>query len=71
VFGADRGDELPEHLRTEAGRREAFAAAKERLAKKAGRESEPEITQIAVTPPPAGSASGWGRRTWHREGARR
>ena len=37
LFGADRGDEVPEHLRTEEGRRAAFAAAKERLAKKAGR----------------------------------
>ena len=32
LFGADRGDELPEHLRTEEGRRAAFKAAKERLA---------------------------------------
>ncbi|MGH2856355.1 MAG: transposase [Solirubrobacteraceae bacterium] len=30
LFGADRGDELPEHLRTEEGRRAAFKAAKER-----------------------------------------
>jgi Transposase domain (DUF772) len=28
LFGRDRGDELPEHLRTEAGRRQAFKAAK-------------------------------------------
>ena len=41
LFGRDRGDELPEHLRTEAGRRAAFEAAKERLARKAGREGEP------------------------------
>ena len=33
LFGADRGDELPEHLRTEEGRRQAFTAAKERLAR--------------------------------------
>jgi hypothetical protein len=32
LFGPDRGDEPPEHLRTEEGRRQAFAAAKERLA---------------------------------------
>src|SRR5438552_18609722 len=36
LFGPDRGDEVPEHLRTEEGRRAAFKAAKERLAKKAG-----------------------------------
>ena len=30
LFGRDRGDELPEHLRTEEGRRAAFKAAKER-----------------------------------------
>ena len=36
LFGPDRGHELPEHLRTEDGRRAAFKAAKERLAQKAG-----------------------------------
>ena len=36
LFGRDRGDEVPEHLRTEEGRRAAFKA-KERLAQKAGR----------------------------------
>jgi Transposase domain (DUF772)/Transposase DDE domain len=67
LFGRDRGDELPEHLRTDEGRRAAFKAAKERLAKKAGRDPEPEIAQIEVQPPPA-AKSGWGRRAWHREG---
>lgn len=68
LFGRDRGDELPEHLRTEEGRRAAFKAAKERLATKAGRASEPEIAQIEVQPPPPSTKSGWGRRAWHREG---
>ena len=36
LFGEDRGDEPPEHLRTAEGRRAAFKAAKERLARKAG-----------------------------------
>ena len=36
LFGSDRGDELPEHLRTEEGRRAAFKAAKERLARRLG-----------------------------------
>ena len=48
LFGADRGDELPEHLRTEEGRRQAFKAAKERLAAKAGRSEEPEVTQFEL-----------------------
>lgn len=68
LFGADRGDELPEHLRTEDGRREAFKAAKERLVEKTGREQEPEVAQIEVKPPAPGAKSGWGRQKWHREG---
>jgi transposase len=67
LFGEDRrGDELPEHLRTEEGRRAAFKAAKERLAQKAGRDAEPEVAQIEVQPPPPATKSGWGRRAWHR-----
>ena len=66
LFGPDRGDELPEHLRTEEGRRQAFKAAKERLAKKAGRGEEPEVAKFELgmeqfTP------RGRGRRAWHRE----
>jgi transposase len=68
LFGSDRGDEVPEHLRTEEGRRAAFQAAKERLAEKAGRDAEPEVAQIEVQPPPPATKSGWGRRAWHREG---
>ena len=67
LFGEDRGDELPEHLRTEAGRRAAFKAAKERLAQKAGREEEPEVARIEPDPEQFSSTRGWGRRTWHRE----
>ena len=40
LFGEDRGDEPPEHLRTAEGRRAAFKAAKERLAQKGGRGEE-------------------------------
>ena len=65
LFGEDRGDELPEHLRTEEGRRAAFKAAKERLARKAGREQEPEVATIV--PDPEQAACGRGRRAWHRE----
>jgi transposase len=66
LFGRDRGDEPPEHLRTEEGRRAAFKAAKERLAKKAGRGEEPEVARIELDP--EFSAAGQGRRAWHREG---
>jgi transposase len=65
LFGSDRGDELPEHLRTEEGRREAFKAAKERLAQKAGG-SEPKVARFELDP--EFSATGQGRRAWHREG---
>ena len=41
-FGAARGDELPEQLRTAEGRREALAAAKRRLAERKGRGQEEE-----------------------------
>jgi transposase len=67
LFGSDRGDEPPEHLRTEEGRRAAFKAAKERLAKKTGRGEEPEVARIEPDPERFGSTRGWGRRTWHRE----
>jgi transposase len=66
LFGEDRGDELPEHLRTEEGRRQAFKAAKERLAKKAGRGEEAEVARFELDP--EFSAAGQGRRAWHREG---
>ena len=65
LFGEDRGDELPEHLRTEEGRRAAFKAAKERLAQRAGRDPEPEVAKVElrVEDVPADR----GRRGWHRE----
>jgi Transposase DDE domain/Transposase domain (DUF772) len=67
LFGSDRGDEVPEHLRTEEGRRAAFKAAKERLTQKAGRQTEPEVARIEPDPEQFQSTRGWGRRTWHRE----
>ena len=69
LFGADRGDELPEHLRTEEGRRQAFKAAKERLAAKAGRGEEPEVARFELDPGQFNPRGG-GRRAWHREGRR-
>jgi len=69
LFGRDRGDEVPEHLRTEEGRQAAFKAARKRLAKKAGRDPEPEFAQIEVQPPPPSTKSGWGRRAWQSRGS--
>jgi hypothetical protein len=59
LFGSDRGDELPEHLRTEEGRRGAFKAAKERLAKNAGRGEEPEVARIEPDPERFEATRGW------------
>ncbi|HEY1590946.1 MAG TPA: hypothetical protein VGF81_04085 [Solirubrobacteraceae bacterium] len=67
LFGADRGDELPEHLRTEEGRRQAFKAAKERLAQKTGRSQQPEVAEFELDTE-GFNARGGGRRAWHREG---
>ncbi len=64
LFGSDRGDEPPEHLRTAEGRRAAFKAAKERLAQKAGRGEEPEVAAIELDPERV--APGGGRRGWQR-----
>jgi transposase len=74
LYGAARGDELPEHLRTREGRRKALREAKERLERERGQASEPvdgddeEVvveldSQRFVTRPQ-------GRRAWLREGRR-
>src|SRR2546423_1014288 len=50
LYGSERGDELPEHLRTREGRRQALREAKERLARErdqaseAAAEDEPPLT---------------------------
>jgi transposase len=66
LFGADRGDEPPEHLRTEEGRRQAFAAAKERLTRKAARGETLDVARFELDP--EFSTTRQGRRAWHREG---
>ena len=43
LYGSERGDELPEQLRTREGRRQALREAKERLA----REREPDVRDAA------------------------
>ena len=67
LFGEDRGDELPEHLRTDEGRRAAFKAAKERLAERAGRKDEPSVAEVVIDPD---ATRDRGRRAWHREAHR-
>ena len=74
LYGAERGDELPEHLRTREGRRKALRAAKECLARErdqavqAPADDDPPVTveldpREFVTRPA-------GRRAWVREGRR-
>ena len=67
LFGADRGDEVPERLRSVEGRRAAFRAARERLAQE-GRcaARSREVVRIELDPEQFGATRGWGRRTWHR-----
>ncbi|HET6868032.1 MAG TPA: transposase [Solirubrobacteraceae bacterium] len=78
LYGEARGDELPEQLRTRAGRAEFFRQARERRA--AGR---PEDLQVEPEPePPSGEEAGFefdterivartqGRQGWSREAHR-
>jgi hypothetical protein len=52
LYGEDRGDELPEQLRTAEGRRQALADAKRRLAERKGRptgdETKPEPEKLEM-----------------------
>ena len=74
LYGAERGDELPEHLRTREGRRKALREAKERLERERDQPLEAPAGDDAavtveldrrefVTRPQ-------GRRAWVREGRR-
>jgi hypothetical protein len=65
LFGPDRDHELPEHLRTEEGRRRAFASARRRLEEQTGRGQEPE--PMAVELDPETIPRGRGRRGWQRQ----
>jgi hypothetical protein len=68
LFGADRGDEVPEHLRTRGGSAGGvYGAVKERLAANAGRGEEPGVARIEPDPEQFESTRGWGRRAWPRE----
>ncbi len=70
LYGPDRGDELPEQLRTPDGRRGALEEAKRRLAERKGRvisEEEP-VAELVVDPELVLGRAGrrGGRREWPR-----
>jgi hypothetical protein len=46
LYGAERGDELPEHLRTREGRRKALREARSAWSASAGRSSTRRLTAI-------------------------
>ena len=77
LYGTERGDELPEHLRTREGRRKALREAKERLDRERGQASEPptpaDETDVPVSvelDPREFVTRPEGRRAWVREGRR-
>ena len=78
LYGEARGDELPEHLRTSAGRRAALREAKDELERErasvryAEAEARTEAPEgVAIELDPARFVTrGHGRRAWLREGRR-
>jgi transposase len=75
LYGAERGDELPEHLRTREGRRRALREAKERLDRERSQATEPTDgdgeEEVAVELDPQRFVTRpQGRRAWLREGRR-
>jgi len=74
LYGDQRGDELPEQLRTREGRRRALREAKECLARERGRAAEaPHDDEQPVTvelDPGQFVTRPQGRRAWVREGRR-
>ena len=74
LYGSERGDELPEQLRTREGRRRALREAKERLAREC--DDAPETPLGDEQPPTIELDPGQfvtrpqGRRAWVREGRR-
>ena len=75
LYGTQRGDELPEHLRTREGRRTALREAKERLDRERGQATEPADgdgdEEVAVELDPQRFVTRpQGRRAWLREGRR-
>ena len=74
LYGSERGDELPEHLRTREGRRKALREAKERLARERDQAAEPPADDDAAVnielDPRQFVTRPMGRRAWMREGRR-
>jgi transposase len=75
LYGRERGDELPEHLRTREGRRQALREAKERLERERNQAAEPaedeDSDHVAVQLDPQQFVTRpQGRRAWVREGRR-
>jgi transposase len=74
LYGDQRGDELPEQLRTREGRRRALREAKERLAREGhddAEASEDEERPVTVELDPGRFVTRpQGRRAWVREGRR-
>jgi transposase len=75
LYGAERGDELPEQLRTREGRRTALREAKERLERERGHAAEApaddEDAPVWVELDPREFVTRpQGRRAWVREGRR-
>jgi hypothetical protein len=70
LYGQDRGDELPEQLRTPDGRRAALADAKRRLAERKARaiSEEETVAELVVDPELVLGRAGrrGGRREWFR-----
>ena len=74
LYGAERGDELPEHLRTREGRRKALREAKERLERERGEgvasACDDDTTVSVELDPREFVTRPEGRRAWVREGRR-
>ena len=74
LYGAERGDELPEQLRTREGRRRALREAKERLAREghdaAQTSADGERAVTVELDPGQFVTRPQGRRAWVREGRR-
>jgi transposase len=67
LYGEDRGDELPEQLRTPEGRRAALEQAKRRIQERNGRtvDEGDTVADLEVDPAPLVTGRG-GRREWFR-----
>jgi transposase len=73
LFGEARGDELPEELRTSAGRRKWLREAKRSLEAEGMTDPRPSASQLAAEPAsmPRGRALNQGRRGWLRDARQR